>query len=49
LLPINEDQAYYKRAGDGSNVTMEKEADALKEKAMSELALTPHQKKSTRL
>jgi catechol 2,3-dioxygenase-like lactoylglutathione lyase family enzyme len=31
LLPINEDQAYYKGAGDGPNITMEKEADALKE------------------
>jgi catechol 2,3-dioxygenase-like lactoylglutathione lyase family enzyme len=31
LLPINEDQAYYKGAGDGPNIAMEKEADALKE------------------
>src|SRR5579863_454883 len=44
LLPINEDQAYYKGAGSGSNVAKEKEAEALKEKAMSELALRHHEK-----
>ncbi len=49
LLPIKENQAYYKGAGDGPNIAMEKEAEALKEKAMSELALRHHQNKSTRL
>jgi catechol 2,3-dioxygenase-like lactoylglutathione lyase family enzyme len=39
LLPINEDQAYYKGAGHGPNVAKEKEAEALKEEAMSDLAL----------
>ena len=39
LLPINEDQAYYKGAGDTANVAKDKEAEALKEKVMSELAL----------
>jgi hypothetical protein len=38
LLPIDEDQSYYKKAGDGPNLAKEKEAEALKEKAMSELA-----------
>jgi catechol 2,3-dioxygenase-like lactoylglutathione lyase family enzyme len=38
LLPIDEDQSYYKGAGDGPNLAKEKEAEALKEKAMSELA-----------
>lgn len=44
LLPINEDQSYYKGAGDGPNVAKEKEAEALKEKAMSELANRHHKK-----
>jgi catechol 2,3-dioxygenase-like lactoylglutathione lyase family enzyme len=38
LLPFSEDQAYYKGAKDGPNVAKEKEAEAIKEKAMSELA-----------
>ncbi|MHB1606755.1 MAG: VOC family protein [Leptospirales bacterium] len=49
LLPINEDQTYYKGDGDGPNAAKEKEAEALKEKAMSELAFRHHQKKTTRL
>ena len=44
LLPINEDQSYYNGAGDGPNVAKEKEAEALKEKAISELARRHHQK-----
>jgi catechol 2,3-dioxygenase-like lactoylglutathione lyase family enzyme len=48
LLPINEDQAYYKGAGDGPNIAKEKDAEGLKEEAISELALRHHQK-STRL
>jgi catechol 2,3-dioxygenase-like lactoylglutathione lyase family enzyme len=44
LLPLNEDQAYYKGAGDGPNAATQKEAEALKEKAISELALGHHQK-----
>jgi catechol 2,3-dioxygenase-like lactoylglutathione lyase family enzyme len=48
LLPINEDQSYYKGAGGGPNAAKEKQAEALKEKAMSELALRHHQKKTTR-
>jgi len=48
LLPINEDQSYYKGTGDGPNLAKEKEVEALKEKAMSELALRFGQKaKST--
>ena len=39
LLPVDEDQAYYKGCGDDRNVAKEKEAEALKEKALSELAL----------
>jgi catechol 2,3-dioxygenase-like lactoylglutathione lyase family enzyme len=38
LLSINENQAYYKGAENGPNAAKEKEADALKEKAMSALA-----------
>ena len=33
----------------GANIAMEKDAEALKEKLMCELALRHHQKKSTRL
>lgn len=40
LLPIHEDQSYYKGAATGLNVAEQKEADARKEKAMSELATT---------
>jgi catechol 2,3-dioxygenase-like lactoylglutathione lyase family enzyme len=47
LLPINEDQAYYKGSRDGPNLEKEKEADALKEKAMSKLALRLHEKPGT--
>jgi hypothetical protein len=44
LIPIKENQTYYKGAGDGPDVAKQKEAEALKEKAMSELALgwSPH-------
>jgi catechol 2,3-dioxygenase-like lactoylglutathione lyase family enzyme len=49
LLPIDEDQSYYKSAGDRPNAAKEKEADTLKEKAMSELALRHHQEKYTKL
>jgi catechol 2,3-dioxygenase-like lactoylglutathione lyase family enzyme len=49
LLPINGDQSYYKGAGNGPNVAKEKEAETLKEKAMSELALRHRRKRSTRL
>ena len=38
LLPISENQAYYKREGNGRKVAEEKKAEALKEKAMGELA-----------
>ena len=44
LLPIDEDQAYYKGAGDGLNATNKKAAEALKEKAMSDLALGYHRR-----
>jgi len=49
LLPIKESQAYYKGAGDRPNAAREKEAEALKETAMSELALRYHQEESTKL
>ena len=45
LLPIDENQAYYKGARDGA-IAKEKEAEALKEKAISELALGHLQKRS---
>jgi len=45
LLPINEDQSYYKGGGKGPNIAKGKKAEALKEKAMSDLALGYHQKK----
>jgi len=48
LLPITEDQKYYKGDGNGSNVAEEKQAEALKERAMSEPALGHYQKNSTR-
>jgi hypothetical protein len=38
LLPIEEDQSYYKGAEAGPNVAKEQEAEVLKEKTMSELA-----------
>ncbi len=44
LLPIKEDQSYYKGTGSGTNITKEKEAEVLKEKALSELVLR-HRKK----
>lgn len=44
LLPINENQSYYKGTEEGSNTAKEKEAEALKEKAMSEAALKHHHK-----
>jgi catechol 2,3-dioxygenase-like lactoylglutathione lyase family enzyme len=46
LLPINEDQSYYKGNIDRSNAAMGKDAEALKEKALSELAEKHNQKKS---
>ena len=49
LLPISEDQSYYKGAGDGPNAAQQKEAEALKEAAMSELASEYHQTESTEL
>jgi hypothetical protein len=45
LLPITEDQAHYKGAGNGQNIAKEKEAEALKEKAMSSLAVKHQQKR----
>ena len=47
LLPIDENQSYYKGAGDGTNAAKQKEAEALKEKAMSELAQGKPHKKTT--
>ena len=47
LLPIHEDQAYYKGSRPGPNLALEKEAEALKEKAMSELARRHHEKPGT--
>ena len=44
LLPINENQSCYKGAPEDSNTAKEKEAEALKEKAMSEAALKHHHK-----
>jgi catechol 2,3-dioxygenase-like lactoylglutathione lyase family enzyme len=44
LLPIAEEQAYYKGAGNGANRAEQAEAEALKEEAMSELAFRHHQK-----
>jgi hypothetical protein len=38
LLPIYEDQAYYKGAEAGPNIAKQKEAEALKEKTLSMLA-----------
>jgi len=49
LLPINEDQSYYKGKGDRPNAAEEKEAEALKEEALSGLATRHHQEKSARL
>lgn len=43
LLPIEEDQSYYKGAGDDLDLAKEKEAEAIKEKAMKELASGRHQ------
>jgi hypothetical protein len=44
LLPINEDQAYYKGAVVSPNIEAEMEAEAHTEKALSYLTLTHHQK-----
>jgi hypothetical protein len=41
-----DEEAYYKGARDGQNIAKEREAEALKEKAISELALGHLQKKS---
>jgi hypothetical protein len=38
LLPINENQSYYKGLADGQNLAKLEAADALKEKAISELS-----------
>ncbi len=38
LLPIDENQSYYKGAGDSQKEARDKEAEALKENALSELA-----------
>jgi catechol 2,3-dioxygenase-like lactoylglutathione lyase family enzyme len=46
LLPIDENQTYYKGVVDGQNVTESDAADALKEKAISELALANLKKSS---
>lgn len=46
LLPIDENQSYYKGTTKDSSTTEEKEAEALKEKAMGELAEKHHQSKS---
>ena len=46
LLPIDENQSYFKGAGNGPNLAKDKEAEALKEKAMSELALANLKKRS---
>lgn len=43
LLPITENQSYYK--GTGASAIKQKEAEALKENALSEMALKHHQKK----
>lgn len=43
LLPISEEQSYYKKVGGGS--VKEKEADVLKEMALSELTLKHRRKK----
>jgi hypothetical protein len=42
LLPINEDQAYYKGTEDSSASAKQKEAEALKEKVLNELAFRHH-------
>jgi catechol 2,3-dioxygenase-like lactoylglutathione lyase family enzyme len=46
LIAIDEDRSYYKGTGEGPNAAEEKEAEARKEKTLSELALRHHQKKS---
>jgi hypothetical protein len=46
LLPIDENQSYYKGAGEGPTVAKEKEAEALKEKAMNDLALKSASRKA---
>jgi hypothetical protein len=45
MLPINEDQSYYKGAGGGPNFAKETEAEALKQRVMSESAKR-HREKS---
>lgn len=44
LLPIEEDQAYYKGAEGGQDIAGEMAAEAVKEQAMSELAAGYHQR-----
>jgi hypothetical protein len=46
LLPNDENQSHYKGAVEGQNVAKEKEAEAIKEQVLSELALQRHQEKS---
>jgi hypothetical protein len=43
-LPTNENQSHYKGAGDSPNAAKQEEAEALREEAMSELALSCHEK-----
>lgn len=45
LLPMSEDQSYYKGAENNPNIAEQKAAEFLKEKALSGLALKHHQKK----
>jgi hypothetical protein len=45
LLPISDDQSHYKGRGYSPNVPEEEEAEALKEKAMGEVATRHHEKK----
>lgn len=44
LLPMSEDQSYYKGAGNNPNIAGQKAAESLKEKTLSELALKHHRK-----
>ncbi len=45
LLPLDENQSYYKGAGDAANMSRQKEAEALKERAMDKMAGIPHENK----
>jgi len=48
LLPIDDDQGYYKGAADGLDDDRVREAEAVKEQAMSELASEYHQRSARR-